>query len=218
MPDLPRLAGRDSRGNQKLPEEKRLRVLAGDWSIEWPNVKTHEEFVARGTNNRSFARVVNEEVLAKKRKCLLVAGWGHVAKNGDNRGRYASGEAGIPGDHNATTLIEKANPGSVVVVVPFLAGVVTEFKGVKPKLADWKTPSLLYPLKDSWLGAEPGYGRPPDRVDRLGDALLYLGPSLTGLPNWPDKIDKAYYDELQRRAMIRWGHTRFVETISHLDK
>jgi hypothetical protein len=204
--------------NQRLPEKKRIRVLAGDWPIDWSKVKTHEEFIARGTNNFSFARVVNEEVLAKKRKCLLVAGWSHIAKNGDNRVKMTAGEAGIPGNHNAATFIEKTNPGSVVVVVPFTAGVVKDFTRVKAKLADWQRPSLLYPLKDSWLGAEPGHGVPPDRLDRLGHALLYLGPSLTKLPDWPDKIDKAYYDELQRRAMIRWGHTRFVEKIPHFDK
>jgi len=31
----------------------------------------------------------------------------------------------------------------------------------------------------------------------------------------PGKIDRAYYDELQRRALLRWGHTRFVEKLPH---
>ena len=204
--------------NQNLPENKRLRVLAGDWAIDWSKIKTRADFQALGSNNLSFAQVVNEEVLAKKRKCLLVLGTTHIFKNGDNRPKGAGGELGIPGNHNAATLIEKANPGSIVVILPFHGGLVQDFKNLAPKLADWKKPSLLFPLKDSWLGAERGNGRPADRLDRLGDALLYLGPSFTAVPPLPEKIDRAYYDELQRRAMIRWGHTRFVEGISHDEK
>jgi hypothetical protein len=30
--------------------------------------------------------------------------------------------------------------------------------------------------------------------------------------------DRAYYDELQRRAVIRWGHTWFVKSIDHDEK
>ena len=120
--------------------------------------------------------------------------------------------------YHYATLIEQPHPGAIVVILPFNAGVVQDFQNLAPRLADWKKPSLFFPLKESWLGAERGNGRPPDRLDRMGDALLYLGPSLTSVPPLPEKIDRAYYDELQRRALIRWGHTRFVEGIPHDEK
>jgi mRNA-degrading endonuclease toxin of MazEF toxin-antitoxin module len=31
-------------------------------------------------------------------------------------------------------------------------------------------------------------------------------------------LSKVYCDELQRRARIRWGHTRFIKDIPHQDK
>jgi hypothetical protein len=204
--------------NLKLPREKRLRVLAGDWPIDWAKVKTREDYLKFGANNRSFAKVISEEVLAKKRKCLLVIGTTHIFKNGDNRAKGAGGEPGIPGNHNAATLIEKAHPGSIVVIAPFSGGLVQDFKKLAPKLVDWKKPALLYPLKESWLGAERGNGRPPDRLDRLADGLLYLGPTFTSVPVLTEQVDRPYYDELQRRALLRWGHTRFVEGIAHHDK
>lgn len=199
--------------NKRLPEEKRLRVLAGDTAIDWSKTKTHENWIALGENNVSFAEVINTEVLAKKRKCLLVIGWGHILKNGDNRGTRPSGEK-RSGSDNTTTLIEKAHPGSVAVIVP----VQVAQSRINLPLAEGKKPSLLYPLTASKVGREPGQGRPPDRLDRLADALLNVGQR-TAVPNLgADEIDKEYYDELQRRAMIEWGHTRFVKTVPYKEK
>jgi hypothetical protein len=60
--------------NQKLPATKRMRVLAGDTPIDWAKIKTHEDWLALGVSDVSFAKVVNEQVLDKKRKALLVLG------------------------------------------------------------------------------------------------------------------------------------------------
>jgi hypothetical protein len=149
--------------NQKLPAVRRIRVLAGDTPIDWAKTKKHEDWLALGVSDASFAKVVNEEVLDKKRKALLVLGAGHLAKDG---GRLKQ--------QNTTTRIEKAYPGATGIVFVFGTIPPLEYKAeVLKKMADWKIPSLFYPLQGTWLGKESWLGRAP--LDQVADGLLYVG-------------------------------------------
>jgi hypothetical protein len=193
--------------NKKLPANSRMRVLAGDTPIDWAKIKTHEDWFALGPNDVSFAKVVNEEVLDKKRKALLVLGAGHLAKDG-----------GLL-KQNAATRIEKAHPGALGIVFVFGTVPPLEYKDeVLKKMADWKIPSLYYPLKGTWLGKEPWLGRAP--LEQVADGLLYVGPPGTQkiIRSRRDMIDKAYFEELQRRSLIEWGSTEPVEVLRPKDK
>jgi hypothetical protein len=113
-----------------------MRVLAGDTPIDWAKIKTHEDWLALGGNDVSFAKVVNEGVLDKNRKALLVLGAGHLATDG---GRLKQ--------QNTTTRILKAHPRAMGVVM--VLGTVPPFEygpEVLKKMADWTIPSLFYPL------------------------------------------------------------------------
>jgi hypothetical protein len=189
--------------NRKLPAAWRMRVLAGDTPIDWAKIKTHADWVALGPNDVSFAKVVNEEVLAKKRKAVLVLGAGHLARDG---GRLKQ--------QNTATRIEKAHPGAIGIV--FVFGTIPPHAyrpEVLKKMADWKIPSLFYPLKGSWLGKEPWLGRAP--LDQVADGLVYVGPPGTQklIRSRRDTIDRAWFEELQRRALIQWGSTDPVEVL-----
>jgi hypothetical protein len=189
--------------NKKLPAARRMRVLAGDTPVDWTKIKTHEDWLALGISDVSFAKVVNEEVLDKKRKALLVLGAGHLAKDG---GRLKG--------QNTTTRIEKAHPGAIGIVFVFGTIPPLEYKPeVIKKMADWEIPSLFYPLKGTWLGKETWLGRAP--LDRVADGLLYVGTPGTQkmIQSRRDTIDKAYFEELQRRALIQWGSTKPVEVL-----
>jgi hypothetical protein len=62
--------------NQKLPPERRLRVLAGDPPIDWERAKSAQEtFMDR---DESIASVIEREVLAKHRKALMLFGAFHI--------------------------------------------------------------------------------------------------------------------------------------------
>ena len=81
--------------NKTLPAARRLRVLAGDTTIDWSQIKTHDDWAALGDNNISFADVVIHEVLEKKHRALVVLGSNHVTRSGDRNG-----------NDNTTTRIE----------------------------------------------------------------------------------------------------------------
>jgi hypothetical protein len=189
--------------NKTLPRSKRMRVLAGDTPIDWDKLKTHDDWLALGSNDVSFARVVNEEVLDKKRKALLVLGAGHLAKDG---GRLKTG--------NSATLIEKAHPGAMGIVFVFGTVPPFEYKAeVLKKMASWKIPSLVYPLQETWLGEELWLGRAP--LAQVCDGLLYVGaPATQRMIRSPrNTIAKDYFEELQRRSLIQWGSTAPVEAL-----
>jgi hypothetical protein len=152
--------------------------------------------------------VVNEEVLAKKRKALLVLGAGHLAKDG---GRLKTG--------NTATLIEKAHPGAMSVVFVFGTVPPFEYKAqVLERMAAWKVPSLAYPIRGAWLGEELWLGRAP--LSQVCDSVLYVGPpgtqKVVRAPR--DTIDKAYFEELNWRSLIQWGSTDPVESLWPQDK
>ena len=61
--------------NKDLPESKRLRVLAGDWPVDWAKIKTRQDYSKFGANNLSFAKVINEEVLATSLRMATTGPW-----------------------------------------------------------------------------------------------------------------------------------------------
>jgi hypothetical protein len=194
--------------NKRLPAARRMRVLAGDTPIDWSKIKTHEDWLALGVTDVSFAKVVNEEVLDKNRKALLVLGASHLAKDG---GRLKG--------QNTTTRIAKAHPGAMGVVMVF--GTVPPFEygsDVLKKIAEWKIPTLFSPLKGTWLGKEPWLGR--GSLEQVADGLLYVGPPGTQkmIKSRRDTIDKAYFEELQRRSVIQWGTAEPVEVLRPREK
>lgn len=181
--------------NRGLPPGRRLRVVAGDTPVDWAEIKTHEDWVALGDNNVSFARVIAGEVLAKRRKALVILGSNHLTRSGTRWGTP-----------NATTMVEEKHPGSMFVVLLY-AG---QPAGLEGRRAGGKPP-CLYPLKGTRLGAEPaGRGKLAD----LADALLYLGPKKSlhsSLPD-PKSFDPAYLREVDRRSRIEWGRPFDLES------
>jgi hypothetical protein len=221
--------------NRKLPADKRLRVLAGDPPIDWKKARSRSDadpFL--GQRDTHFASVVEQQVLAKNRKALLIIGTVHLFKArprvtpGTNAGqpRPAPALAKRPG--NVTQLLEENYPGSSLVIAPH-AG----FGNLRPELAElnaklearmaaWSKPSLVL-VKDTWLGALETTalvppmigpdGRPRDpfaglTLGDMVDAYLYLGPRdcLTrSNPSAETLKDQAYLDELSRRSQILFG-------------
>ena len=195
--------------NQTLPASRRLRVLLGDPPIDWNKVQSREEFLSvQGQRDSHYAKVVEDEVLAKGRKALLIAGEGHFARQSvspmDNVGR----------------LIEKRHPKSLFVIMSH-RGFLEQNEELEPRLVSWPKPSLAI-LKGTWLGALDAslvmmvlnsrdggkciynpYGE--TLLEVAADAYLYLGPGdslINSLPS-PDIFkDEVYVKELKRRFKI----------------
>jgi hypothetical protein len=193
--------------NQKLPEGKRLRVLACDSPINWEQIKTLQDILDTVHRDRDIASVIEKEVLSKHRKALMLFGTFHLMH-------------GVEG--NAVSIYEKDFP-NVTFVISDLGYFGTDL----PTLADgplvsWAIPSLAL-TKGTWLGAY-GLGQflPPPMMmnkdeciihqdfpeklrkpmEKLVDAFLYLGPTdlrLTEQMPADIALDGDYRVELQRR-------------------
>jgi hypothetical protein len=202
-------------------------VIRRSTGKKWQTAVDAETFL--GERDTHFASIVEQQVLAKNRKALLIIGTVHLFKA---RPRVAGQTPGAPAlakrPGNVTQLLKEHHPGSVFVIAPHRG-----FGNLRPELAElnaklearmaaWSKPSLVF-VKDTWLGALETTafvppmigpdGRPRDPfagltfVDMV-DAYLYLGPrdSLTRSNPSPEILkDPAYLDELSRRSQIIFG-------------
>ena len=206
--------------NQKLPLEKRLRVLACDPAIDWSKIQSRDDVPIRLRNrDASIASVMKNEVLSKHRKALMLFGTFHL---------YHSGTP-FP---SAVQLYEKEYPGVTLVIGDHegfgswtpLAKYNDEFEA---RMASWPVPSLVQHLQGTWLADlldmtySPGTlrvksSRGPDGklvqevlpivlkgYSKMVDAL-YLSPRDLLMREPPADIssDKDYMAELHRRAML----------------
>jgi hypothetical protein len=196
--------------NQKLPPERRLRVLAGDPAVDWDQIKSMEDLMARHFDREtSIASVMEKEVLSKHRKALMLFGTMHL----------------MHGTRSAVSLYEKDYP-SLTFVISELGIFDSDLSTLSSsRLANWPIPSLAI-AKGTWLGGlDLSHFIPPGiRIDQdcnvhhdfpkalqkpmeeLVDAFLYLGPQDLRLrEKIPADIalDVTYRTELQRGgAMI----------------
>jgi hypothetical protein len=234
--------------NKDLPVGKRLRVLAGDPPIDWKKVgKRSDADAFLGQRDTHFASVVEQQVLAKNRKALLIIGTVHLFKArpgsapGTNVGPPPPEPALAKRRGNVTQLLEESYPGSTFVIAPH-----SGFGNLRPELTDlnaklearmaaWSKPSLVL-MKDTWLGALDTTvfippmigpdGRPRNPFSGLTfgdmvDAYLYLGPrdSLTRSNASPETLrDQAYMDELNRRSQIILGQAFDPQRLSSSGK
>lgn len=195
--------------NQKLPPEKRLRVLAGDPPIDWDQVKDYNDRW-KFDREASIAAVMEKEVLSKHRKALMLFGDLHLTHGTEK---------------SAVSLYEKDYP-NLTFVISGLGSFDTDLPTLSSsRFATWPFPSLAM-TKGTWLGAL-GLGDfypkqvsvdkdcnlhtleyPQDMqkpMEDLFDAVLYLGPQDLRLkePMPADiALDTDYRMELRRREAL----------------
>jgi hypothetical protein len=217
--------------NQKLPPEKKFRVVAADPPIDWNKTKNAADF-ARGQfmmRDPAIASVMEKEVLAKRRKALMLFGTGHLYHNHIEHAPMSL--------ISAVETYEKNYPGATLVIENHtgfgnnspLAKYNDEFES---RMASWPIPSLVEDLPGTWLadlldkthnlgGGAVFFkvGKDGKRIEsvidsgevpatKLLDAYLYLGPRdllLKELRPAEVFLDKEYMAEMQRRAAITGG-------------
>ena len=64
--------------NQKLPPQRRLRVLAGDPPVDWDQIKSFDDVIRHVHRDGGIASVMEKEVLSKHRKALMLFGTFHL--------------------------------------------------------------------------------------------------------------------------------------------
>jgi hypothetical protein len=179
--------------NQKLPKNRRLRILLGDPPIDWERVQSREDVAPfLPFRDEFYAQVVRQEVIAKKRKGLLIMGAGHFRRN-----------AGRPGSVENELLMALVQP---YVVLPG-SNMVNGYDDLDARFDSLPSPSLVE-LKGSWVGtlSTPNTrGGAAVNWGQTADAYLYLGPrdTVTVVKNRRSDLDRTPYGiELARRMTI----------------
>jgi len=189
--------------NQKLPAQRRLRMLAADPAFDWSKVMSAAD-IPRDRDS-AIASVMAKEVLANKRRALMLFGVGHLF-HGEQR-------------PNAVTIYEQTYPG-LTLVINAHHGFESQNEQLEARLKTWPKPSVAL-IKDTWLGklgiayfsdlAPKRWPKETTLADFV-DAYLYLGPrdSLTH-ENTPSDIleDQLYMEELSRRAALGGSFAAF---------
>jgi hypothetical protein len=202
--------------NQRLPAERRLRVVGGEGGIDWANVTPAINAQYVGHREEHIAAVVEAEVLAKNHKALIFYGGAHLWHG-------LRGDA--PGYENAMGYLERKHPDLAFVVFPYVGarqrvqcGLPVSANGIssEEKMKSWPVPSIAR-TKGTWLEdfgkSETGWSRNISFEPQLGvrlvdrtanpvDAYLYLGsPELLLVrdPSFYGFGDKDYIAELHRR-------------------
>lgn len=214
--------------NAQLPKERQLRVLLGDPPIDWDNVHSFENALKWAEARDShIADVARREVLAKRRRALMIFGDGHLLRR-NPRTNYATEPDDLSGPFAA--ILEKI-PGVRLFTISSLA-VYKDLTTIQADVDSWRAPSLVL-LRGTTLGAEdfmeywaPAGGGgtrwlrragkrteiPKDewrtlRMEDQFDALLYLGPpsSMTRSRLSPALCaDSAYMEmRLSRMSLVK---------------
>jgi hypothetical protein len=195
--------------NQKLPPERRFRVLAGDPPIDWDQIKGPADIMRLVHRDEGIATVMEREVLSKHRKALMLFGTMHLMHNTGG---------------SAVSIYEKDYP-NLTFVISELGTFDTDLPTLfDSKFVKWPIPAIAR-AKGTWLGAFDlsHFLPPPNRVDQdcnvhhefpeallkpvedLVDAFLYLGPQDLRLrEKIPADIalDASYRAELQRGGAV----------------
>lgn len=162
--------------NASLAPEHRVRVLLGDAPIDWSQVKTREDVHRWGlAKDQHAASVLLKEVLAKRRRALMIYGEGHLQGRGTRDPLH---------DRLLINIIDgSAAHRRVFAIMSRFSDPTMTQAGV----GAWPVPSLAI-LRGTVTGAKPFalfFQLPPApgwshlRLEDEFDAVLYLGPAST---------------------------------------
>jgi hypothetical protein len=135
--------------NRGLPNNLKIRVLAGDPPINWAKVKTSEEFASFVSRRDAFAaELIAREVVGKGQKALLIYGAGHFWR----KTQFMRAGVVVPTPPNLAALMDKDFPGRLYVVTPIAGGVYRETAKLEALIQNVGRPVLL-PLKRTIFGS-----------------------------------------------------------------
>lgn len=184
------------RANRLRPPERRIRILAGEPPIDWSLVQSAADLDSWGPRGAHALEVIEREVLAKKRKALLVYG----SRNFFRRDRTLRAYG------NLTTNLEAQHPGVRVFVI----GTVPELSPAAAALDSTlklAARPVLVRLADSKIGSWAStrlFDFGEGVLGEMADALIYYGPVDDRLERPTDRVtrDPVYAKEVARRKAL----------------
>lgn len=189
--------------NQTLPHDQKIRVVAGEYPIDWAKIKNPQEWNQISSARDPFAAdLISREILQRRRKVLIIYGAGHV---------YRSMTDLAP--RNLVSLLDQKFPGRVYSVVR-LSGLYPETAKLERMIESVERPILL-PLRGTAFGdldANRFIGRNlPSRwfaeglgVGKVADACVYSGQTADTIVNPEPSVaaDTRYAKEKARRMEL----------------
>jgi hypothetical protein len=170
--------------NRKLPDTKRLRVIAGDPPIDWSKVQTRPDFHEFGDGDRRDFPVSLHEVAVKRgEKALVIYGSTHIVR--PRFPLWAAGRESVASTALRTfKAVQVSNPQRVFVV-DTIAGPDPAYEKLEKALQSRERPVLasLIGTRAAALVLETSYvfmGKKVTNTSMLGaaiDACVYFGNS-----------------------------------------
>jgi len=221
--------------NLGLPPEQRIRVWLGEPPIDWSKIQTRADLEPYGKRRDSHAAdLIKREILAKKKKALVIYGSAHLDPKFDVPPVLSAYFF-----TNLRSLVEKDYPDAFFVA-RFYSGLSQKACSAEFErgMRDWPVPALATPvartnLATALLGSGCSALPPPPppiqsalqslpeeqrrdflrKIEEIGsgiaaDALLYVGPSATLVFSRSTQdvhLDLEYRKELERRSQIIFG-------------
>ena len=209
--------------NQSLAKNRQLRVLLADPPIDWAAVKTApDHFKWLRMRDTHGAELIQREVLAKKRKALLIFGAMHL-----QRKNISANYEPLDGAETVVSILDRAGAAKIFTIrTPTEA----EPQSLQADMASWPVPSLVVlrgtrlGMLDSamfWSSDMPRFamreGKPSPLpreqwrvlpMQEMFDALLYLGPTSTiTTAKLPAALcADAAYRQMRRDRMLLLNH------------
>lgn len=181
--------------NEKLPKEKRLRVLLGDPAIDWNQIHTADDLNKIRRSDTVPAAIIEREVIAKNRRALIVYGDSHY----DRKNLYwmlqdkaAAEERFARPVNSIVTILERGGTKVFSINTTF-----ADLPQLQPDIATWNAPKLttlagttlgvasyrfFYPhdvyirrQDNTWEKVSSDPARSPLMQEQF-EAILYLGP------------------------------------------
>jgi hypothetical protein len=164
--------------NRHLPTAQRIKVWLGDPKVDWTQIHSFQDlrpFLSQ--RDAHLFGVLDEEILRKHKKALLIVGLGHLF--------------GPASQGTLASQINAAYPNSLSIVAPWLGYVESECNfRLAARMSGWPVPALLAPVQGTWLVAQPPTPNcnflPPERLERMkkmsspGGPPAGAGPSAGG--------------------------------------
>jgi hypothetical protein len=181
--------------NAKLPKRRRLRVLLGDFPIDWDLIKTQDDLRKAVRSDTVPAGIIEREVISKGRRALVIYGEMHFVRRNTYlimEDKAAAEERYARPVNTIVALLERS--GTKVFSIRTLTSNLAE---LQPDIATWTPPKLAllagtplgqasslyyYPSDtqvrrpdNTWEKVKADPARSPLLQDQF-DAVLYIGP------------------------------------------
>ncbi|BCF95195.1 hypothetical protein [Paraburkholderia largidicola] len=185
--------------NTSLPKDRQIRILLGDPPIDWSKISSAEDLVearnAAGDRDSWPVRIIQREVLAKRRRALVIYGGMHLLRKNlywQAKNQELVNHQFNPLPDGIVSLLQSQGIEVFSVWVPVFVDLAT----LQADVTSWPTPSLAHirgtPLGEASFRSyypHPIFTRHDDGIEEIYvdpirspvmqeqfDAILYLGP------------------------------------------